>query len=103
MLFMRENGKTTRPTAKGPYTMQMGISMTVSGWMTRHMVKVYTHGRMERFTTENGIKESNRDMVSGKELKTTHILESGPPQKHMVMVFITGLMEIDTKDSGTCV
>ena len=88
---------------KGSRDIPMVIPISASLSSEKHTAKPYTHGRTERFTMENGIRESSRDMVSGKESRMTLTLESGPPQKHMGMVFIIGPMEIDTKDSGTCV
>ena len=67
------------------------------------MGKESTLGKTEKCMTENGIKELNRDMESGKASRMILILENGVHQKPMVMEFIHGRMEIDTKANGKCV
>jgi hypothetical protein len=67
------------------------------------MGKEFTLGKTEKCMMENGIKELNRDMESGKASRMILILENGVHQKPMVMEFIHGRMEIDTKANGKCV
>ena len=51
---------------------------------------------------ESGTKVLSKDMVSGKALEMTLILESGALQKPMDTVYIIGQMVIAMKDSGIC-
>ena len=67
------------------------------------MAKVFTPGKTEKFTTENGIRDSNKATEYGKAQTTIRISESGRTQKLMAMEFTLGLTEIATKDSGTTV
>ena len=67
------------------------------------MGKESTLGKTEKCMMENGIKELNRDMDSGKASRMILILENGVHQKPMVMEFIHGRMEIGTKANGKCV
>jgi hypothetical protein len=67
------------------------------------MGKEFTLGKTEKCMMENGIKELNRDMESGKASRMILILENGVHQKPMVMEFIHGRMEIGTKANGKCV
>lgn len=66
------------------------------------MEKESTLGKMEKCMMENGIKDLSKDMEFGKESKMIVTQENGLQVKHMAMVFILGLMEIGTKDNGTC-
>ena len=67
------------------------------------MGKEFTLGKTEKCMMENGIKELNRDMESGKASRMILILENGVHRKPMVMEFIHGRMEIGTKANGKCV
>ena len=66
------------------------------------MGKEFTLGKTEKCMMENGIKELNRDMESGKASRMILILENGVHQKLMVMESIHGLMETGMKVNGKC-
>ena len=78
----------------------MEIHMREIFSMVKHMEKVFIIGLMVRSMTESGTRASSKSTVSGKELRTILILESGPPRRRMDMVCTTGQTETDTKDSG---
>ena len=71
--------------------------------MENQMVKVFTNGRMAKFTTESGFKASSTDMVCGKAPMVNPILASGFNQrlKDMVCMFLP--TETNMKVNGTSV
>ena len=48
------------------------------------------HGRMDRYTKENGKMVSSMEMVLGKEQKVTHTLDNGSLERLMGMAFMFG-------------
>jgi len=82
---------------------QMEIHILVNLNMVKLMVKEYILGKMVKYMMVNGIKEWNKVMVFGKELKMIRILENGRLLKLMATVFILGLTEIGMKVNGKCV
>jgi hypothetical protein len=54
------------------------------------MVKEFIHGEVEKFTMENGSKDSNMVMEYGEDSMEIHTLESGDIAKLMVMVCTHG-------------
>jgi hypothetical protein len=65
--------------------------------------RVFTLGLMEIYTMVNGLMDRNMAMVFGNHILATIILGSGNKIWHMVMVFMNGVMEIDSKENGDIV
>ena len=70
--------------------------------LVKRMEMEFIHGRMERYMMENGTKDSNMDMASGKELVMTLMLASGLSQKLMVSDYTNGLMVTNMRENGIC-
>ena len=66
------------------------------------MAKEFIPGKMERYTMVSGIRDSNKVMEYGRELKMTLILENGLLRKHMDMEFTPGRMVIGMRGNGIC-
>jgi hypothetical protein len=60
-------------------------------------------GQMVKSTTESGRTESRKATACGKVSSGTATLASGRTVKQMVMVFISGRMETDSKAAGLTV
>ena len=60
-----------------------------------------TTGQMERFMTANGKLVSRKATACGGVFLGTRTLASGRIAKQMVMVFISGKTEIDSRDLGS--
>jgi hypothetical protein len=60
----------------------------------------FTSGLMERFTMENLIRERSMVMVFGEEFMGIVILVSGKRAELVVMEFMFGKMETNTKENG---
>lgn len=76
-------------------------SIKESFWKARHTVKDCISGRMVRYTMESGYLVPNKDMVFGKEPMGSLTSVSGRVAKLMDMACMSGLMEIDMKESGS--
>lgn len=99
---MKASGTEISGMVKASKDIQMATPTSGNSSKERLTVKVFTLGRMERFTMVSGTLGSSKVMVSGKAYKMTHILENGLHPKLMVMAFIPGLMETDMRANGTC-
>lgn len=80
----------------------MIMETAILGTMERgkHMGRVFTLGRMERYMMVNGTMDSSMGMACGRVLKGILTLESGSSQELRDMEFMYGEMGIGMKESG---
>lgn len=81
----------------------MAINMKETLKMGKHMARESTNGQMEKCMMENGGMESKKAMEFGKEYSEIATSVSGRILKLMAMVFISGRMETDMRESGKTV
>lgn len=97
---MRVNGKMIKDLGKDIRFIKMEILIKACFKIINHVAKGPISGKTERATKENGSKAKNKELVSGKEFTTTHMLESGKIIKCMDMEFTSGPTVISTKANG---
>ena len=97
---MKEIGKMTKDMAEAMRNSKMEMFIRVITSMVELMVREYSHGLMERFMMENGVKESKKVMVYGEELTETHISANGNKAKLMVTECISGKTVTGMRESG---
>ena len=68
--------------------------------MVSHTEKESIPGQMVKSTKESGLQDSKKDKASGKVYSVILTLESGDSLKQLAMEFISGKMEISTKENG---
>jgi hypothetical protein len=100
---MREYGKMILGMVKDLSVMQTEIHILVTLAREKLMAKVFTLGKMARYSMESGIKDLSTDTVYGKEFMETHLLVNGIVQKLMAMVSTHGPIMTGMRVNGTWV
>ena len=99
----KANGSTTSAKAKAWRGTQTETDMRVILSKEKRMARVCITGLTERSTTANGKMESKKATECGKVFSVTATSVSGKTVKPMVMEYISGRMEIDSKVAGRTV
>lgn len=97
--YIKATGVIIKETAKAFKNLRIALSIKETMLTVNLKDVVDMNGRMEKFIKVNGKMGLNMDQEYGEDQKVTLILENGKREKHKVMEFILGPMEIDIKDN----
>ena len=98
---MKASGQTTTEKEKEWKDTQMAISMRVISIEVKLEEGEFITGLMEKSTMVSGKPESKKGTECGEVYLVTLILDNGRIVKQMGMVFISGRMEIGSRDLGS--
>ena len=100
---MRASGKTIVVTGAVMSYSRINPLILVNTLTTSSTVRAPSPGQTKRYMTVSGSTVSSRVSESGRERTVSHTSVNGMKVEFMAMVYISGRMVIDMKESGTIV